>query len=393
MKRLGSKIFLIVCFTIILTPAFLQAQPRVDDMPWRVYMQVEPCVDNREQWMMVAREQPAFGPNHWIIPQSATPQATMAGALAEADMLSLSDPSAETMQFARFENYCCHDWSIYKNSATNQFIVLKGIVGIVPDGFSVEQGSLCCETARVIADLPGGCRNYTLADGVTTFTKVSPGFTQISGPVVTPPSPPTDPSNPGTITVVEIPEDGGGGNVFHIPTHTGTTTTITTTTPTTTIPTAPTTPTNQNNPNPPTAGGRWVLESVTVSPATPTTGWTYTAQSSSAHFQIYNGDQANFTWTPPPQQIDMNGFTISMSANGTPADPKGRVACIIGASGSGIESDTPSDDRAAYAKADAGPSSATKSVTFKPQSNYSEIEVRIGMQWAVEFTYKYRRAN
>jgi hypothetical protein len=135
------------------------------------------------------------------------------------------------------------------------------------------------------------------------------------------------------------------------------------------------------------------LESVTVSPATPTTGWTYTAQSSSAHFQIYNGDQANFTWTPPPQQIDMNGFTISMSANGTPADPKGRVACIIGASGSGIESDTPSDDRAAYAKADAGPSSATKSVTFKPQSNYSEIEVRIGMQWAVEFTYKYRRAN
>jgi len=141
----------------------------------------------------------------------------------------------------------------------------------------------------------------------------------------------------------------------------------------------------------PVTGSQWILESVTQSPATPPQGWSYS--SGSASLQIYNGDRASFTWTPPPQQIDSNGFTISMSAQGNPAAPNGRLAALIGVSTSGLQSDTPSDEWSAYAKSDSGPSSAQKSVTFKPGGSYSDIEVNINIQWAIKFTYKYRRAN
>jgi len=80
----------------------------------------------------------------------------------------------------------------------------------------------------------------------------------------------------------------------------------------------------------PVTGSQWILESVTQSPVTPPQGWSYS--SGSASLQIYNGDRASFTWTPPPQQIDSNGFTVSMSAQGNPAAPNGRLAALIGVS-------------------------------------------------------------
>jgi len=70
--------------------------------------------------------------------------------------------------------------------------------------------------------------------------------------------------------------------------------------------------------NKPQAAHRWVLESVTVSPEIPPQGWTYSAQSSSANYVIYNGDKADFQWTPPPQQVDSNGFTVSLSVQARP---------------------------------------------------------------------------
>jgi hypothetical protein len=152
------------------------------------------------------------------------------------------------------------------------------------------------------------------------------------------------------------------------------------------------------------AGERWILESATVNPENPRVTWpdgtwTYSAESSSAHYSIYNGGlQADFQWTPPPQQIDSNGFTVSLSVRATDGTG-GRITMGMSVSGSGLNSDTPNDaeHRGASASADktAGrPSaSAEKSVTFRPIPNTNEIEVRLAMGWAVTFTYKYRRAQ
>jgi hypothetical protein len=140
---------------------------------------------------------------------------------------------------------------------------------------------------------------------------------------------------------------------------------------------------------------RWILETVTVSPTTPDKGWSYSGQqSSSARLTIYNGDKADLQWTPPPQQIDSNGFTVALSARGTPADPKGRLAALIGISVVGLDADLPSKEWSAYAVAESGPSSASKSVTFKPSASANEVEVKIGLMWgSLGFTYKYRKAS
>jgi hypothetical protein len=145
--------------------------------------------------------------------------------------------------------------------------------------------------------------------------------------------------------------------------------------------------------NKPVLAKRWVLESVTVSPETPPQGWSYSAQSSSAHYTIYNGDKADFQWTPPPQQIDVTGFTVSLSVQARPI-PNNRLAAIISVSGSGLNTDTPQDGQNAYAKAENGSAaSAQASVTFKPTANSTGLEVKIGMMWAITFTYKYRLAQ
>jgi hypothetical protein len=154
---------------------------------------------------------------------------------------------------------------------------------------------------------------------------------------------------------------------------------------------ANTTNNNQNN-NQGGGSGTWTLVSTTVTPATPGQGWTYSAQSSSVHLKIYNGDQADFHWTPPPQQFNSNGFTVSISVQGNPIKGS-RVCQVIGVSGSGLTTETPSEQRIAQTKCpvDVGDAAQT-SVTFKPYPNASDVEVKIDVSWGgVVFIYKYKR--
>ena len=141
----------------------------------------------------------------------------------------------------------------------------------------------------------------------------------------------------------------------------------------------------------PSVAGKWILESVTVSPETPYSPWTYSAQSSSAHYGLYNGDQADFHWTVPPRQIDGNGFTMSVGITGTPA-PNSRIASIIGVTETGFTSDIPRDQQGVSVLADGSSKSDQKSMTFKPAPSASELEIKVSFQWAISFTYKYRKA-
>lgn len=144
-------------------------------------------------------------------------------------------------------------------------------------------------------------------------------------------------------------------------------------------------------------GGVWNLVAVTVSPETPSRSggviWDYTTQGSSATYALYNGDKASFQWTRPPQQIDGNGFSVSISVWSNPA-PRSRLHAVISVSGSGLNTDAPSDQQGASAHGENGsPASDQKSVRFTPQPNASEIEVVVAFHWSVRYTYKYRRAQ
>ena len=134
------------------------------------------------------------------------------------------------------------------------------------------------------------------------------------------------------------------------------------------------------------------MVSVTAIPETPPQGYSYNAQSTSANLEIYNGDKHNYQWTKPPQQIDANGFTVSMN---TQCQSKNRCASSITVWGKGIDSDTPDGERKAEAYGENGADgSGQKSVTFKPTPNSNELEVEIGLNWGViKFIYKYQRAE
>jgi hypothetical protein len=136
----------------------------------------------------------------------------------------------------------------------------------------------------------------------------------------------------------------------------------------------------------------WTLVSVTSYPSTPGQGWSFNS-SGTAHLDVYSGDKADFRWTPPPNQFSSNGFTVSLSVTGTPA-PNSRIAALIDVAGYGLDTDSPTDQRSAYATPPSGPASAQRSVTFKPSSSASEIEVKIVLMWGgVTFRYKYQRSQ
>jgi hypothetical protein len=141
---------------------------------------------------------------------------------------------------------------------------------------------------------------------------------------------------------------------------------------------------------PPATGQRWILESVTPSHTTFPAGWNYS--SGSATGTIYNGDRFQITWTPPPPQIDSNGFSISLNVQATTAVPSNSIAGLVSVSTSGLDSDTPSDQRQAYATG-TGNASASKSIHFKPVQNAYSVEVNVGVMWEVSYTYLYRRAD
>jgi hypothetical protein len=143
----------------------------------------------------------------------------------------------------------------------------------------------------------------------------------------------------------------------------------------------------------PVANAQWILESVAVFPAKPDPGWSFGgSQASSAQLTVYNGDKAVFQWTPPPQQIGTNGFPVSLSAQGQPANPAGTVAALISVTATGLEANLPSNEWSAYARTESGPSSASKQLNFKLIPSAYEVTVQVSLMWGgLGFIYKYRK--
>lgn len=195
--------------------------------------------------------------------------------------------SAEKIRASgKFANYCCRDYTVWKNSASGEKSVVKGS-GSAGFGWMFEKGNLCCEEAEAITGKTGVCSSST--------TIVAPPL----GPRPHNTNRTVSESNTGTYT---------GGNET-------------------------TTPTPATTQTPVAVGNRWTLVSVTVSPETPRQGdlkWSYNAQSTSAHVDVYNGDKQDFQWTKPPPQIDENGFTMTFGTKCN-SQPNNRNSSLIGA--------------------------------------------------------------
>ncbi len=321
---------------------------------WKVWVKTSPCSGGRADWITVARENPTVGGGgFWqtadliLNPQACT--------LISDDSCTFSqaDASANIIRASgKFSSYCCRDWSVWRNTASGEMSIFKGS-GSAGFGWQFVSGSMCCEKAEAMTGKTGLCAAAPPLGPVASRT-----------PVINP----TIRQNTNTAAS----NDGDGDNYNSYPSHNS----------------APT----QRTPAP-IVSGRWVLESVTAIPEQ-RSGWTYNAQSSSARYDIYNGDRHDFQWTKPPPRIDENGFTVSISTQCT-SQPNNRCASLIGVSGDGLTSDMPAGERIADANGENGATgSKQKSVTFKPSLNSDEIRVEIGLEWGdVRFIYKYRRAE
>lgn len=434
--------------TIAFGIIFLSACPPFsDDAPtntdpnskgWKVWMKSSPCSGGRTDWISVAKKNPTEGGggSFWVLADEImTP---MACTTAGDDSCTFADANASAATIrasSKFKNYCCRDYSVWENTTSGEQSVVKGM-GSAGYGWRFVKGELCCEEAEELTGKTGLCGGTT-AGGKTGYIgcfKDTPDF-DLNGFLERSQSNTPEACiatcrlkgfayaavqygesclcgntygkygaadncdykctgdggkicggyNANSVFGTGIAVSGGGGSrnpgggtdsgddkgggkhdgEFPQPT-----------------------------PTPVSGGGTWTLVSVTAIPETPTGGYSYNAQGSTVHLDVYNGDKHDFQWTKPPSQIDANGFTVSISAR-CQSQPKNVCASLIGVRGDGLESDTPGGERKAEANgADGSVGSGQKSVTFKPNPNSNELEVEVGMMWgAVRFIYKYRRAN
>ena len=404
-----------------------------DGLGWRVWIRTEPC-PGRFDWLSVAKEQPGGGTTKgmgtfWLydyfLPRQGagcTDQEPFGCTLAEATALM------ETLRsHPKFLDFCCKEYSVWRNELTQKKTIVVGKFGKAPNPWIFEAGPMCCEEAEALSGLTGACsgseggktgyigcfkdtpafdldgflersRSNTPERCVETcrakgfaFAAVQYGESCLCGnsygkygaasncdyKCTGDSSKICGGYNANSVYGTGVSVGGKDGNKIDDGV-------ITNKTPAQT-------PTIMQTP--PT-GGRWTLVSVTAIPETPAQGYSYNAQSSSASYLVYNGDKHNFQWTKPPQQIDANGFTVSLSVQCQPI-PKSRCASLIGVAGEGIDSDTPGGERKAEASGENGAGgSGQKSVTFKPTGNSNELEVRVELMWgAVKFIYKYQRAE
>jgi hypothetical protein len=433
---MNDKMISTVILSLVVTIAFLNgtfllpSKRKVsaqESRGWRVWIRTEPCA-GRFDWLSVAKERGGAGTGKgmgtYVLYDAYLPLPSGLKPCLESEPFGCTFAEATALMEAlrghpRFFDFCCKEYSVWENTQTRKRTVVLGKFGNPGLGWRFVKGDLCCEQAEELAGIPGACsgtqsrlgcfkdsNNPFDLDGHLersanntpqrcieicrqkgfAYAGVQYGQSCLCGnsygkqglanncnmPCTGDPKQICGGINSNIVYATGAGQGGVRGPGGRTGSSGG----------------SDGTDTGQ------AVAGRWILQSATVTPPTPPQGWNYNPQSSSAQYTVYNGDKANFQWTPPPQQIDGNGFTVSLSVQANPI-PRSRLAALIGVSGSGLTSSTAGGEPNAYAIGENGSSaSAQKSVTFKPASGASELEVKVGMMWgAATFTYKYRRAQ
>lgn len=131
------------------------------DRGWKVWVKTNPC-SGRFDWVSVAKENPTFGGggSYWqnadlIVTGSGLncvrnidQNCTFAAATAEAAIVRTSD---------KFLDYCCKDYSVWRNQNTNKLSIVVGKFGTLAPPWEFEDGPMCCTEAEAITGLTGAC--------------------------------------------------------------------------------------------------------------------------------------------------------------------------------------------------------------------------------------------
>ena len=149
---------------------------------------------------------------------------------------------------------------------------------------------------------------------------------------------------------------------------------------------------SSNGNTPPSVGTPGSLQLVEITPDPKCETWDFYSSCDPKAGQIVaraTWGTATYQWTPPPQRIDGNGFTINLSVSEQTPKPEGRVATGINLTGGGLELDPPNPTVPIGAPNQGF--SGNLSVKIKPPKNASgDYYLKIGVYWGPGFTYHYR---
>lgn len=171
MKKIIRSVILSLSLMVVLLAAgtfFLSSATKVSGQQsrgWRVWVKTSPC-SGRFDWLTVAKETPppqGGGLSDYV------PYETLLGR-APAGMMDCLDSSERGCTFAqaeqlrealrfnsKFSNYCCRDYSVWKDTQTGKAYVALVRTGTPGLGQQFVKGNLCCEEAEALAGTPGVC--------------------------------------------------------------------------------------------------------------------------------------------------------------------------------------------------------------------------------------------
>lgn len=171
-KLLRRTILLLLCLSSLIAAGlcFLINNSKVlgqqTSKGWRVWVKTSPCAGGRTDWLSVAQNNPTSGDNYFdsidLIDSSATCRR------AAPDGCTFQEANAEKEKFKvsdRFTDYCCQDYSVWKNTRTGELSVVKGKFATAGYGWQFEDGPMCCEEAEEISGKTGLCGGTKIGGG------------------------------------------------------------------------------------------------------------------------------------------------------------------------------------------------------------------------------------
>lgn len=125
---------------------------------WIVWVKTSPC-SGRTDWVTVGTQNPTGqgGSTYWEAADRVV-GGTNCGRLNSRCTKAEAEAEAITVRASpRFSDYCCKEYSIWRNSQTNKLSIVVGKFGTAGLGWMFEDGPMCCDQAERITGLTGAC--------------------------------------------------------------------------------------------------------------------------------------------------------------------------------------------------------------------------------------------
>ena len=149
------------------------------DAGWKVFVKTSPC-SGRLDWVVVGQTNPTGlgGSDYWETADRVV-VGTPLGCVKAGSKCTKAEAEAEAAivrASPKFKDYCCQNYSVWKNTQTGKLSIVVGQFGNPGLGWQFEDGPMCCDEAESITGLTNTCGS----SGSNHGGSAGQGFTQLA---------------------------------------------------------------------------------------------------------------------------------------------------------------------------------------------------------------------